>query len=210
MIDRLLNFLTEISEFLPVPAFTFIGSFVEEILAPIPSPFVMTLAGSLAKTQNEPIFFLLFLAIIGSIGKTIGSVIIYVIADKFEDVITSKFGKFIGLSHKQITSIHGKLEQGIGEWFILFILRALPVMPTAPVSAAAGILEMDKKTYITSTAAGLVVRNLFYLYLGYTSTDALSNLNNNLDSIESIGYGLILVFLIGVVFLIYRARRKHL
>lgn len=209
MIDRFLEFLTYISELLPVTLFTFIGSFTEEIVAPIPSPFVMTLAGSLAKTQKETILFLLLLAIIGSIGKTIGAILIYFIADKFEDIITSKFGKFIGVSHKQITAIHERLEKGKGEWLIIFSLRALPVMPTAPISAAAGILEMDKKTYISSTVAGLVIRNLFYLYLGYTSTDALNNLNSSLDTIESIGYVIILLFLFAVVLLIYRARRKH-
>lgn len=209
MIDAFLRLLKSWAEVLPLPVFTFFGASIEEIVAPIPSPFVMTLAGSLAEAQNQPIIFLTILAVLGAIGKTAGSLIIYVVADKFEDIITSKFGKLLGVSHRQITAIHEKLERGKGEWIAIFLLRALPIMPTAPVSVAAGILELDKKTYLTSTAFGLVVRNLFYLYLGYTSTNALGNLNNNLDSIETIGYILLLIFAAGLMLYIYRSRRKQ-
>ncbi len=209
MLDGLLSILQDWAELMPLPIFTFVGAFVEEIIAPIPSPFVMTLAGSLAEAQGQPHIYLLFLAVIGAIGKTIGSVIIYFIADKFENVITSKFGKLIGVSHRQITRLGERLEQGRGEWFAIFALRALPVMPTAPVSFGAGILQLKLKTYITSTALGLVVRNAFYLYLGYTSTNALEQLNSNLDSVETIGYALLLVAAVATIFYIYRGRRKH-
>ena len=194
---------------MPLPVFTFVGAFIEEIIAPIPSPFVMTLAGSLSEAEGKPLLFLLFLAILGAIGKTIGSLIIYVIADKFEDVITGRFGKFIGVSHKQVAQLSDKLDEGKGEWLALFALRALPVMPTAPISFAAGILQLDKKKYLTSTAAGLVVRNLFYLYLGYSSTNALAQLNNNLDSVETLGYILLLVLVAAVMIYIYKGKRKH-
>lgn len=210
MIDAVLSWLTGWAQLLPLPVFTFLGALTEEIVAPIPSPFVMTLAGSLSQTQGQPLVFLIFLAIIGAVGKTIGALIIYVIADKFEDVITGKFGKLLGVSHKQISAIQAKLEGGKGEWLALFLLRALPIMPTAPVSFAAGILELNKKTYLASTVAGLVVRNGFYLYLGYTSTNALSKLNSNLDSIETLGYIVLLAFMAGLLIYVYRARRRQL
>lgn len=209
MLDGVLSILERWAEILPLPVFTFIGAFTEEIIAPIPSPFVMTLAGSLAEAQGQPFIFLLFLAFLGALGKTIGSLIIYVIADKFEDVITGKFGKFIGVSHKQVVGLGERLENGRGEWLGIFILRALPIMPTAPVSLAAGVLQLNLRTYLSSTALGLVVRNLFYLYLGYTSTNALAQINNDLDGLETVGYGLVLVCAAGLMFYIYRSRRKQ-
>lgn len=209
MIDSLLDLLQQWADILPLPIFVAAGAFIEEIIAPIPSPFVMTLAGSMAEAQNHPLIYLLLLALLGAVAKTLGSFIIYVIADKFENVITGKFGKFIGISHKQITDLSARLEKGRGEWTVLFLLRALPIMPTAPISLAAGILELNKKMYLTSTAAGLVVRNLFYLYLGYTSTNALANINQNLDSVENIGYALVLLCAGGLMFYIYRSRRKQ-
>lgn len=82
-------------------------------------------------------------------------------------------------------------------------------MPTAPVSLAAGVLQLNLRTYLSSTALGLVVRNLFYLYLGYTSTNALAQINNDLDGLETVGYGLVLVCAAGLMVYIYRSRRKQ-
>lgn len=209
MIDRFLDLLRAWAELLPLPIFTIVGSFVEEIIAPIPSPFVMTLAGSLAEAESRPLVYLFFLAAIGAVGKTVGSVIIYFIADRFEDAITGRFGKFIGVSHKQVMHLSERLEKGRGEWAVLFALRALPIMPTAPISLASGVLRVNMKTYLTSTAAGLFVRNIFYLYLGYTSTNALERLNSGLDSFETIGYAMLLIAIAAILAYIYRARRKH-
>ncbi len=195
---------------MPLPLFSFLGSFIEEIIAPIPSPFVMTLAGSFAEAKGQPVIYLALLAAIGAIGKTIGALIIYWIADKFENLITGRFGKFLGVSHSQITNLGSRLEKGPGEWWVLFSLRAIPIMPTAPVSFAAGILQLKLKSYLTSTLAGLFVRNLFYLYLGYSSTGAIENLNNNLGSAESFGYALILIFAVALIVYIYRNRRHNL
>ena len=208
MIDKFLELLHAWAELLPLPVFSFIGAFVEEVIAPIPSPFVMTLAGSLSEADGKPLLYLLLLAVVGAIGKTIGAFIIYVIADKFENVITSRFGKFIGVTHKNVAHLSERLEKGRGEWAVIFALRALPVMPTAPISLSAGLLQLNKKTYLTSTALGLVVRNLFYLYIGYTSTNALEKLNSDLDSFETFGYALLLIFLVAIMGYIYWHRRK--
>ena len=100
MIEATLNFFENISKTMPLPAYILIGSLAEEIIAFIPSPFILTLSGSLAASQGQNIIFLFLLGFIATFAKTIGSYVFYIIADKAEDIITGKFGRIFGLSHK--------------------------------------------------------------------------------------------------------------
>ena len=79
---------------IPVEIFTFLGAFIEEVIAPVPSPIVMTLVGSIAAAQMTGLVFLFYLAIIGAVGKTLGAWLLYFITDKAEDLVFKRFGKF--------------------------------------------------------------------------------------------------------------------
>ena len=76
MIETLINYLTLLSNRIPVELFVLIGSFVEEVVAPIPSPLVTTITGSLAYSQGYIPVALCLLGLLAAVGKTIGSVII--------------------------------------------------------------------------------------------------------------------------------------
>ena len=127
----------------PLDLFVFGGAMVEEILAPIPSPLVMTLGGSIALAQKFPWMMLLWLALVGAVGKTLGSWLVYFVSDKAEDLVVGKLGKFLGVTHKEIENI-GKYFYG--DWrddLIILLARALPIMPTAPVSIACGVIKVN-------------------------------------------------------------------
>jgi membrane protein DedA with SNARE-associated domain len=204
----LIQWLEGLAQQVPVTWFTFIGAFVEEVIAPIPSPFVMTLSGTIAASQGNPMMFLLVLAIIGAVGKTIGSLIIYVLADKAEDLIINKFGRFLGVSHSDTEGLGSFLSKGRRDDVTIFLMRAIPVMPTAPVSVIAGLIKINLKTYLISTFLGLIVRNMIYLYLGYTSLGALESLSEGFDTLEKVGY-LILAVIGGIAVLwMYRKRQQ--
>ncbi|MBP7774757.1 VTT domain-containing protein [Candidatus Woesebacteria bacterium] len=203
-----ISWLEALSRQIPVTWFVFIGSLLEEIIAPIPSPLVMLLGGSISAGQGSPQLFIGLLALIGALSKTFGSLLIYIISDKAEDVVIDKFGKFLGVSHTDTEGLGKFFGQGKRDDIAIFLLRAVPVMPTAPVSVIAGLIKIDLKTYLVSTFLGLMVRNLIYLYLGYTSLGTLESLSEGFDSLEKIGY-LILAVFAGVVLLwMYRKRRQ--
>src|SRR3989344_314625 len=85
-----------LAEKTPLEIFSFAGSFIEEVIAPIPSPLIMTTAGTIAHARDYQITYLLFLALLASCGKTAASWLLYVLADKLEDFISSRFGKILG------------------------------------------------------------------------------------------------------------------
>ncbi|MCC6711073.1 MAG: hypothetical protein IT416_01840, partial [Candidatus Pacebacteria bacterium] len=76
--QALINWLEVFSGQVPVTWFIFVGALVEELVAPIPSPLVMMLGGSIAAGQGSPLLFILFLALIGALSKTLGSLLIYI------------------------------------------------------------------------------------------------------------------------------------
>lgn len=208
-VNNLIEYLNYISGVVPLPVFTFFGALIEEIIAPIPSPIVMTLAGSLAAASNSTLFYLVLLALTGSIGKTIGAYVIYYISDKAENIVVEKFGKFIGITTKEVERISSKLNSGKRDDLVLFLLRAIPIVPTAPVSVVCGLIKIKLKTYLWTTFLGTLVRNIIYLYLGYTSLNAVENINSEIDSLEKFGYAIVLIIVAIIFFYIYTQKKKQ-
>ncbi len=194
--------------YLPLEISSFLGGFIEELIAPIPSPFVMAALGSAANAQTKGFLFLLTLALLGSLGKTLASWIIYIVADKLEDVIVAKFGRFLGVSHQEIEGI-GKHFKGRGrDGWILFSLRALPIVPSSPVSVVCGIIKIHLQTYLIATFAGNTIRNLVYIYLGYVGVSAYQSVLSGLDSMESVIQVIAFAGLAALVGWIYYKRHK--
>jgi membrane protein DedA with SNARE-associated domain len=192
----------------PLELFIFAGAMIEEILAPIPSPVIMTLGGSIALAQNFPWVMLLWLALLGAIGKTLGSWLVYFVSDKAEDIVVGKFGKFLGVTHKEIESI-GKYFYG--DWrddFIIFIARALPIMPTAPVSIACGVIKVNLRSYLVGTFAGTYVRNVMYLWLGFAGLASFESIMAGLDTAESIVQVIMVAVMLVILAVIYKRRSK--
>lgn len=208
MLEIILNQIESLARSMPLELFVILGAVIEEIIAPIPSPVVMVLAGSLAHTQNQNLWYLFELAALGAVGKTFGSWLIYLLADKLEDIVLGRFGKFIGVTHKEVESIGKKLRGSWKDNFFLFLARALPIIPSAPVSIACGAIKLNLKTFITSTYLGNLVRNLLYLYMGYAGFENYKQITNGLDGLESIGQIGLLVVVVGLVAWAYWKRKR--
>ena len=183
--EKIISLIKNLATVIPLDVFAFIGSFMEEIIAPIQSPLVMTTAGTLAQTQNQTLFYLFWLALAASAGKTFASWVYYVLADKAEDLILTRFGKFIGVSHNEIESIGKHFNGTWRDDAILLIVRALPIMPTSLVSVVCGFIKLNMRTYLQSTFIGYFIRSFIFLYIGYAGMTTYGNLSNDFVSIES-------------------------
>lgn len=185
IVAQLTTQLEGLATAVPVEIFVSLGAFIEELIAPIPSPIVMTISGTIALAQQKPVAFLFYLALIGSIGKIIGSWLLYLISDKLEDVIVGKFGKFFGITHKEIESIGRHFNGSPRDDIIIFLARAIPIVPTAPVSIICGVIKVKMRTYLVSSFFGNLIRSLFYLYVGYGGLAGYEYIMEKMDSLES-------------------------
>jgi membrane protein DedA with SNARE-associated domain len=185
---------------IPLELFAFLGSIIEEIIAPIPSPLVMATAGSISFIQHKAFVYLLLIAFISTIGKTLGCLFFYVLADKAEDIIMPIFGKFFGITHKEIEGL-GKHFNGTNkDDIILIILRAIPIMPSTPISLACGFIKLNMFTFIRSTMIGAFFRSLMFLYLGYSGAGAIAYGLENISSLIQILIALLLVIFLGFIY----------
>ncbi len=201
--------LLELAQYVPVELYTLIASFTEEIIAPIPSPIVMTVAGSLAAAQGKPAIYLLALACISAFSKSVGSMIIYVVGDKSEDWLTKKFGWLLGVSHDDITKLGTKFNRGYRDFIVIFFARAIPVVPTAAVSVMAGILRLNFKSYIVASFLGFIFRSLIYLYVGFVGIETYEAMMGGADNIESyLQLGIVLALGAVIAFLYYRRHKN--
>lgn len=208
MINNISYYLESIASSLPVEIFATFGSFIEEIIALIPSPLVMVLSGTLAHAQDYPFAYIIVLALLGSIGKTVGAWILYILADKLEDFFVDKFGKFLGVSKNEVENIGKKLSGSWKDDVLLFVARAIPIIPSAPISIASGAIKLNKRTYITATLAGTFFRNLMFLYLGYVGVENYKEISQGFESLESYGQLFLFLVILVVVVWAYLHRKK--
>ena len=204
-LQGIIIYIESVSTKVPLAIFTFFAALTEEVIAPIPSPLVMTLAGSIASSQSKTFLFLLLLALIGAAGKTVGAYIIYLISDKAEDFIVGKMGKFLGVTHNEIEKLGKQLDGSGKDYIFLFLLRFVPIVPTSPISIICGIIKIDLKKYLVTSFTGYYFRNMIYLYLGYVGYGSISQ---GFDSAESVVKLLLALLIGGVIIYMYFKRSK--
>jgi membrane protein DedA with SNARE-associated domain len=154
--------------------FVFIGTFIEELISPIPSFLVMVPAGVAAQAQGGSIWFLLWLSIIAGIARIIAGTILYFLADKLEDIIFAKGRSFFGMTHKSVEGFGKKLsgKHAKHTWLAVFLFSALPFLPTATLSLTCGFIKIRYKTFATANFFGSIFNSMFYLGVGYYGLEA--------------------------------------
>lgn len=202
------SWLRALSQAVPLEAFVFIGSFLEEVISPIPSTLIMGLAGSLAAADAKTLLFLVWLSVIGNAGKIIGSFFYYVLGDKMEDFAVRKIGRFFGVTHAGIESIGAKFTGHWKDGLILFSLRLVPFLPTAPISIAAGVIKMSKRTFLIATFLGNFLKDFVYLLIGYTGIVALRKFFHTVIGLKYYADITIAVSFVALLFLLWYHRKR--
>lgn len=193
---------------LPLSWFAFFASFIEEVIVPIPSPFVMLTAGSFAKLQGMPIPEIMMLAVIGALGKTCGALCVYWIADKAEDFLLGRHARFFGVTHSEVEKFGRKFSGTPRDYALMILFRSLPIIPSALVSIGGGLLKLPLRLFITGTLVGTLVRDGVYLYIGYVGTEALHRMASTSKTIEDMVLAVVLTG-VGVAFSLWYVRKKR-
>lgn len=191
----------------PLEWFVFSGSFLEEVVSPIPSMLITGIAGSLALMRHEDWRYLALLAILASSGKTIGAWLYYFFGDKGEDLLIGRVGRWFGVTHADVERVGARFTgHHWKDGGLLFLIRAVPFMPTTPFSVASGIFKMDIRVFLLATLSGYFVKDLGYVLAGYFGIAKLSTLWHDLRDVKWIFDDLVAIAIVISLYLLYRHR----
>lgn len=212
MIEYLIHFLQVY--ILPWGALgVFVASVIEEVIAPIPSPLIITMSGFLFVTGSfswSVIYTLIFkVAIPAALGVTLGSYTIYFIARLGGKFFIEKWGKYIGLYWADIEKFQNRLGGTGRDEIFICIARVIPFVPSVAISAFCGILEMNVLKYFVITFVGVFFRGIILGILGWQVGNVYEKYARTISSIENIVL-ISTILAIGVfIVLKYRHNKSH-
>ena len=140
-------------------------TFIENIIAPIPSEFVFPWAGFLA-SQGKMNIWLISLS--GAVGSLAAALVLYYLGSKFNGPKTrqfvEKYGKYVFISLADLEKAEGWFEK-YGAWTVL-IFRVVPLGRTV-ISVPAGFVKMNIFKFSAFTFFGTFIWSLILTYAGF-------------------------------------------
>ena len=187
----------------------FVGTIIDEIVSPIPAFLVLLPAGIAAHVQEHGVAYLVLLAALSAIARTGAGFVLYLLADKLEDILFAHNRRFFGTSHTEVEALGKRLGKykPTRSWLALFFMHALPVFPGTLLSLGSGFIRLKMHIFFTATLAGSFISALFFLYLGYAGIQT-AELVRHLDIISQIVTILILLGIATWLFVRYRKRKR--
>jgi membrane protein DedA with SNARE-associated domain len=205
-----IEYFEALARHLPVDMFVLVGTFIEEVISPIPSFVVLIPAGAVASAQSLPLWYLLWLAALCGAGRVAGGSLLYWLAYRLEGAIFRKRTLF-GVTRKKIDNLSKRLgdRRKIWRvWLILFTLHSLPVFPGTLLSAGSGFIKIEYRVFATATFFGSIVNALFYLLIGYTGIRATEYLHRFGALTDMLGLLIILALVVWFAIYHYQKRKK--
>ena len=142
----------------------FLAAVLETVIPPIPTLAVFPTAGYLASQNGIEIPGLILLGIVGGLGASIGSTVIYLIALKLGRTALLRYLKYVKVSEKKLTRVE-KWFQKYGDKAVLFG-RMIPVFREM-ISIPAGFLKMKFVKFLLYTILGSCGWSLTLIFIGY-------------------------------------------
>ena len=160
------SFLVWITDFLGGHLYEgiFLAALLETVIPPIPTLAVFPTAGFLASQQGITISGVIPMIILGAIGATIGTSMIYLIALKLGRIVLLRYLKYVKVSEKKLERVERWFEK-YGDKAVL-VGRMIPVMREM-ISVPAGLLEMKIPKFILYTFIGSLIWSTATILSGY-------------------------------------------
>ena len=191
----------------------FIGVLIESVLAPIPSPLIIMAAGFIMLPANAGILEILVpliftITLPGAIASTFGSYIGYGIGYYGGKPLIRRFEWLLGVSWEELDKAAKYFQKGIKDEIIIFLARAVPIMPLSVFSALSGVLRFEIKKFTLFTFLGTLVRVFVLGIIGWIMGSAYSQMAENIDSLEIIGYCIIALMVAVGIYYLYKNKKK--
>ena len=162
-LEILVQWITELlSEYLFLGVF--LAAVLETAIPPIPTMVVFLTAGFIASQNGLTIIEAILLGIVGGLGASIGSSLIYFIALKLGRVALLRYLKRVKISEKKLDRVE-KWFQRYGDKAVLFG-RMIPVFREM-ISVPAGLLKMSIKKFLIYTITGSCAWGISMVLVGY-------------------------------------------
>lgn len=147
----------------------FTAALIETIFPIIPSELIFPLAGYVVHSQNLGIGQAIMFGFMGSLGSTLGAIIIYFLSLKVGRVVILKIGKYILINETKL--------QKSEIWFQKYGKVAVLLGRLAPgirelISVPAGLSKMNLIPFILFTFIGSFLWSLSLTMIGYYLGDA--------------------------------------
>ena len=142
----------------------FLAALIETIIPPIPTMAVFPTAGYIASQNGLGLGEVFLLGIVGGIGASIGSSVIYFIALKLGRAALLKYLKRVKVSEKKLERVE-KWFQKYGDKAVLFG-RMVPVFREM-ISVPAGLLKMKFPKFLAYTILGSCGWSITLIFIGY-------------------------------------------
>ena len=142
----------------------FLAALIETIIPPIPTMAVFPTAGFIASQNGLELPELFLLGIVGGIGSSIGSTVIYLIALKLGRTALLKYLKYVKVSEKKLSKVEC--------WFQKYVDKAVLFGRMVPVfremiSIPAGLLKMKFPKFLAYTILGSCGWSIALIFIGY-------------------------------------------
>ena len=142
----------------------FIAALIETIIPPIPTMAVFPTAGFIASQNGLSVIETVFLGVIGGLGASIGSTVIYLIALKLGRTALLRYLNKVKVSEKKLERVERWFEK-YGDKAVLFG-RMIPVFREM-ISVPAGLLKMNVKKFLAYTILGSCGWGITMVLIGY-------------------------------------------
>ncbi len=142
----------------------FLAALLETIIPPIPTMAVFPTAGFIASQNGLSVIEAILLGIVGGLGASIGSTIIYLIALKLGRTALLKYLSKVRVSEKKLDKVERWFEK-YGDKAVLFG-RMIPVFREM-ISIPAGLLKMSIKKFLIYTILGSCAWGVTMVLIGY-------------------------------------------
>ena len=162
-LESLIEFVTTlITDYLY--AGVFLAAIIETIIPPIPTMAVFPTAGFIAAQNGLELPELILLGIVGGLGASIGSTVIYLIALKLGRTALLRYLKYVKVSEKKLTKVECWFQK-YGDKAVLFG-RMVPVFREM-ISIPAGLLKMKLTKFLAYTVLGSCGWSITLIFIGY-------------------------------------------
>ena len=142
----------------------FLAALLETIIPPIPTMAVFPTAGFIASQNGLSVIEAVLLGIVGGLGASIGSTVIYLIALKLGRTALLKYLSKFRISEKKLEKVERWFEK-YGDKAVLFG-RMVPVFREM-ISVPAGLLKMSMKKFLLYTVLGSCAWGVTMVLIGY-------------------------------------------